>query len=178
MATRVDARRARPLRLASAAAARSEATSTDKHCIEFLVSEFIARYLREPRHGRKRPAYAEGILECDVLPASKRRDARTIAPEDVLSLLDEIVDRGAPVMANRTAAVLAQLFKFGIHRRIVESTPEQPLYHPGGREKPRERALSEAELKTFLIRADEVRRRDGSHRACTARAAADRPATR
>ena len=116
---------------------RRPTAPTDKHSIEFLVAEFIARYLRAARHGRKRPEYAERILQRDVLPAWKGRDARTIAPEDVLSLLDEIVDRGAPVMANRTAALLAQLFKFGIHRRIVESTPVQLLYRPGGKEKPR-----------------------------------------
>lgn len=37
----------------------------------------------------------------------------------MLELLDAIVDRGSPVSANRAAALLEQMFKFGIHRRIV-----------------------------------------------------------
>jgi integrase len=53
-------------------------------------------------------------------------------------------------MANRTAALLGQLFKFAIHRRIVSTTPVQLLYRPGGKEKPRERALSDIELRAFL----------------------------
>jgi integrase len=67
----------------------------------------------------------------------------------VIELLDEIADR-APVMANRVAGILSQMFRFGIHRAIVETTPVQLLYRPGGKERPRARALSEAELKAFL----------------------------
>ncbi|WP_414717546.1 tyrosine-type recombinase/integrase [Steroidobacter sp.] len=139
---------------------KTAGTNTRSHSIEFLVSEFITRHLRSARSGRKRPEYAERILNQDVLPAWRGRDARTIGPDEVLALLDNIVDRGAPIMANRTAALLGQLFKFGIHRRIVESTPVQLLYPPGGKERPRERALSEAELKAFLTHVDEVHRRE------------------
>jgi integrase len=60
------------------------------------------------------------------------------------------VDRGSRVQANRVASLLGQLFKFGIHRRIVTATPVQLLYKPGGKEKPRDRVLSDAELTTFL----------------------------
>jgi integrase len=68
----------------------------------------------------------------------------------VVELLDKIVSRGSRVMANRTAGLLGQLFKFGIHRAIVDDSPVKLLYRPGGREKPRQRALSEDELKAFL----------------------------
>jgi integrase len=53
-------------------------------------------------------------------------------------------------MANRTAALLSQLFRFGIQRRIVETTPVQLLFRPGGKEKPRQRVLSDEELAAFL----------------------------
>ncbi|MGC8518790.1 MAG: hypothetical protein ACP5P4_09720, partial [Steroidobacteraceae bacterium] len=43
-----------------------------------------------------------------------------------------------------------QLFRFGIHRRIVTSSPVQLLYRPGGKERPRERVLSDDELAAFL----------------------------
>jgi len=117
------------------------------HSIEFLVSEFVERYIRPTR---KRPEYAEAMLAKDVLPEWRGRDARTIEPAEVIELLDKITDRGSPVAANRTAALLGQLFKFGIHRRLVASTPVQLLYRPGGKERPRERVLTEGELQTFL----------------------------
>jgi hypothetical protein len=39
-------------------------------------------------------------------------------------------------MANRVAGVLSQMFRFGIHRSIVETTPVQLLYRPGGGRNP------------------------------------------
>jgi integrase len=150
----IDPRRARarrrerpaPLPTSSALAKPSDRPS-DRHTIEFLVSEFVERYLRP---ARKRPEYAEAILKRDVLPKWKGRDARTIEPGEVVELLDGIVERGSKVMANRTAALLSQLFRFGIHRHIVKTTPVQLLYRPGGKEKPRERTLTEHELRIFL----------------------------
>ena len=102
------------------------------------------------RPHRKRPEYAEKILAKDVLSTWKGRDARTIEPGEVVELLDAIIDRGSRVMANRTAALLSQLFRFGIQRRIVASTPVQLLYRPGGKEKARERTLTDEELSAFL----------------------------
>jgi integrase len=89
-------------------------------------------------------------LEANVLSAWRHRDARTIKPREVIELLDPIVERGSPVMANRVASILSQLFRFGVHRAIVEDSPVKLLYRPGGREKPRQRVLSDAELRVFL----------------------------
>ncbi|HEX4413599.1 MAG TPA: site-specific integrase, partial [Lacipirellulaceae bacterium] len=62
----------------------------------------------------------------------------------------KIVARGSPVMANRTAGILGQMFLYGVHRAIVESSPVQLLYDPGGKEKPRSRCLAEDEIKALL----------------------------
>jgi integrase len=96
------------------------------------------------------------MLARDILPEWRGRDARTITPREVIELLDGIVARGSRVMANRTAGLLAQLFKFGIHRAVVENSPVMLLYRPGGKEKPRSRALSEQELKAFLQNLDDA----------------------
>jgi len=152
----IDPRRARPCRrqMAQTVVPEADALSGDKHSVEYLVSEFIARYLRPHR---KTPEWAEGILNRDVLAQWKGRDARTITPSEIIERLDEIVERGAPVLANRTASLLSQLFRFGIHRRIVEQNPVQLLIRPGGKEKPRERTLTDEELSAYL----------GDPRACT-----------
>lgn len=156
----IDPRRARPKRnpKASPLPLSSTVSGAHKHTVEFLVSEFTERHLRPTR---KRPEYAERILQKDVLPEWAGRDARTIEPHEVIELLDKIVERGSTVMANRVAAILTQLFKFGIHRRIVKASPVQLLYRPGGKEKPRERTLSEDELAAFLVSINDICR---SHR--------------
>jgi integrase len=90
------------------------------------------------------------MFERDVLPRWKGRDARTITPVEVIDLLDVVVDRGSRVMANRLASRLGQLFRWGIHRRIVEDSPVKLLFRPGGREKPRSRVLTDPEIATLL----------------------------
>ncbi len=98
---------------------------------------------------------SSGFSMQTMLPRWGSRDARTIKPREVIELLDEIADR-APVMANRVAGILSQMFRFGIHRSIVETTPVQLLYRPGGKEKPRARVFSEAELKAFITNLDDA----------------------
>lgn len=144
----IDPRRARPRRRAvRTPSSLSAAAVGGAHAIETLAQEFIDLYVRP---NRTDPGYVQGVLDRDVLPAWKGRDARTIKPREVIELLDGIVRRGSRVMANHTARILGQMFKYGIHRSIVEDSPVKLLVLPGGREKPRDRVLTDVELKAFL----------------------------
>ena len=117
------------------------------HSVGHLADEFLARYVRK---NRKRPEDTEAHLKRDILRVWRERDARSITPREVVDFLDEIVDRGAPVVANRTANLLDQMFRFGVQRRLVDSSPVMLLTPPGGKEKARKRTLSDDELKAFL----------------------------
>jgi integrase len=146
----IDPKRARPTRRSATTKAQGAPPASgrdSRQTIEFLASEFMERYVRPKR---KRPEYAQAILDRDVLPAWRARDARSIKPREVIELLDSIVDRGSPVTANRTAALLSQMFRFGVHRTIVETSPVQLLMRPGGKEKQRARILTDDELRIFL----------------------------
>jgi integrase len=141
----IDPRRARASRRASTTTTARSAPA--KHTVGALAAEFMDRYVKP---NRKRPEDAEWLLGRDILREWRDRDARSITTREVIDLLDGIVDRGAPIQANRTAAILSQMFRFGIQRRIVEQNPVQLLVRPGGRERPRERVLTDNELRTFL----------------------------
>lgn len=145
----IDPRRARVRRRLQTAPLplSSDLAPGDRHSVAFMVSEFTTRYLRV---NRKRPEQAEWMLGVDVLPAWKGRDARTISSEEVIELLNGIVDRGAPVLANRTAALMNLMFKFAVQQRIVPANPVQLLLPPGGKEKARKRVLSDEELRAYL----------------------------
>jgi integrase len=119
--------------------------------------EFMRLHIRGAQK-RKRPDYVKRVLEVDVLPIWKGRDARTIKPREVVELLDGIVQRGSRVMANRVAGLLSEMFRFGVHRDLVEASPVQLLYRPGGRERPKDRTLSDTEIKALLANLDEVLR--------------------
>jgi integrase len=60
------------------------------------------------------------------------------------------VDRGSKVMANRTAAILFQMFETGLDRELVDANPVRRGLRPGGTEASRERTLTDAELAAFL----------------------------
>jgi integrase len=144
----IDPRRAGPRRRrVKPLPASSAAPTGSKHSIEFLAHEFMEKYVRP---GRDRPEYVEAVLKKDVLTEWAGRDARSITPREVIELLDGIVERGSKVMANRTGAIVAQMFKYGIHRTIVDDSPVKLLVRPGGKETARERCLSDDELKILL----------------------------
>jgi integrase len=65
----------------------------------------------------------------------------SITRTDVIALLDEIVARGAPVMANRTKALLSKLFRFAVRRDLIPFSPVVEIDRPGGKEEPRQREL-------------------------------------
>lgn len=144
----IDPRRAGPRRRARRSPlSPSAAPAGGKHTIEFVAHEFMELFVRPER---KRPEYVERILSRDVLPEWAGRDARTIKPREVIELLDGIVSRGSPVMANRTAAIVSQMFLHAVHRGTIDSSPVQLLLDPGGKEKPRDRCLTDDELTILL----------------------------
>jgi integrase len=148
----IDPRRSGLTRATRVKAENPPSPSVAGHSVAHLAAEFMARHVKRQR---RRPEYVQRILDADVLPRWGSRDARTIKPREVIELLDEVADR-APVMANRVAGLLSQMFRFGIHRSIVETTPVQLLYRPGGKEKPRARVFSQEELKAFLTNLDDA----------------------
>ena len=88
----------------------------------------------------------ERNLRVDLLPAWKDRPAESIRRRDVAELLDRIVERGAPVLANRVKALTSKIFNVGIGRGLVENNPATGVAMPS-KERQRDRVLSEDEIR-------------------------------
>lgn len=113
------------------------------------VHDLADEYLEKWAKPRKRSAAEdERILKKDVLPEWGKRKARDITRRDVITLLDGIIERGAPIQANRTLALLRKMFNFAVQRDILESTPVTLVKAPG-KEQQRERILSQDEIRAF-----------------------------
>src|SRR5215469_15473804 len=111
--------------------------------IEELVASYLDRYARL----RKRSAFEdERILRKDILPRWSKRKAKDITRRDVVRLLNEIVDRGAPIQANRTLTILRRMFKFAVGQAILEISPCDQVEAPSS-ENTRDRVLSEEEIR-------------------------------
>jgi integrase len=55
----------------------------------------------------------------------------SITRRDCRELVQGIADRGAPIVANRTAALLSRLFRFAADEEIIEANPAAHLSKPG-----------------------------------------------
>jgi hypothetical protein len=131
----IDPRREQPTRRPTDApfpGSAAVAATDSKHSIELLVTEFIERHLRPTRI---RLGYAEGILAKHVLPEWRGCDARTgeAAGGDRIPRWHS-QERARD--GESGASLLGQMFKFGIRRAIVATSPVQLLHRPGGRERP------------------------------------------
>src|SRR5437762_4554706 len=111
--------------------------------VEDLISSYLDRYARI----RKRSAAEdERILRKDVLTRWAGRKAKEITRRDIVRLLNEIVDRGAPIQANRTLTILRRMFRFAVGQAIIEISPCDQVEAPSS-ENERDRALSEEEIR-------------------------------
>jgi integrase len=133
--------------LADRARVRSEPTFKD------LAEEYIKRRCSQKRSG----AEDERIIRKDLLKPWGNLSAQEIKRRDVICLVDEIRDRGAAVMANRTLGVIKRIYNFGISRDIVEANPTA-FVQPPSKEQRRDRVLSEKEIKKFWEKIDRMER--------------------
>ena len=126
---------------ASRAAAKA-AKGVTHDLVEKVVEDFIERYARPNTRDWEETAR---LLKKDVAPAWRGRRLSEITRADVHALLDGIVDRGAPIGANRTFAQLRKMTKWALSRGIIDKNPCDGVEKPSA-ENERDRVLSDDEL--------------------------------
>jgi integrase len=85
------------------------------------------------------------ILDRELLPAWKHLPSSEIRRRDIAAVLEGVVGRDAPIMANRVRALISKIFAFALEREIVEFNPVHGLKAPTA-ERKRERFLSADEV--------------------------------
>ncbi|SOE01762.1 tyrosine-type recombinase/integrase [Caenispirillum bisanense] len=123
-------------------ATASAEAAPDEGLFEQVVEQFVAKHAK-----RKNRTWAETerILKREALPYWAERSIEQILKRDVIDLIDAIVDRGAPTMANRTFAAMRKFFAWAVERDMIPSSPCSGLRPPAPEVK-RDRVLSEIEL--------------------------------
>ena len=117
----------------------------DPKTVNDLAREYLARWACRKRDGGSTD---RRVLEKDVLPAIGDMPIGAVTRRHVVRLLDQIADRGAPIMANRTHALVRRLFNFGLARGLLTISPVVKIERAA--EKPRDRHLSAKEIPIFL----------------------------
>ena len=79
-------------------------------------------------------------------PRWRHRKVKDLTRRDVRDLIEAIADRGAPIMANRTLALVRKMLNFGIERDWIDANPAALLKKPGV-EHSRDRVLTADEIR-------------------------------
>ena len=131
---------------------RAAKAPPDKDLIERVVDQFVERHAKP----NTRPTTAwetERSLKKEVVARWKGRRLSSISRADVHDLLDEVVDRGSPVMANRLLATLSKLCNWSVERGIIEKSPCSGVKPPSAHTS-RDRVLSDHELQRIWRASD------------------------
>jgi integrase len=111
-----------------------------------VATDYVKRVLEDKQRAASYVSATRSMLDRYVIPAWGARDIRSITPREPPALLDDVIDAGKPVMANRLHRALSGMFKFALRRGLIESSPMALVDRPAG-EKARERVLSAGELQ-------------------------------
>lgn len=116
--------------------------------VQDLLDEWLTLWAAKERRHKGVPERSM-LFNTDNLPASfLKRKAKDVGRREVIELLDKVAERSQSV-ANDLCSLLKQAWSFAVNRALVPSSPLVGLPPPGGSEKPRERVLSDDELKVF-----------------------------
>jgi integrase len=111
-----------------------------------MSSGWVADWLKRDQADNRCHSDVVRLLNRDVLPHWQHKPITEITRRDALELIDRVADRGALVMARRLHAHLHRLYEWAVGRGIVEANPMHRLPKVGS-ETPRDRVLSDRELK-------------------------------
>ncbi|MGA9605987.1 MAG: tyrosine-type recombinase/integrase [Rouxiella badensis] len=113
------------------------------------VSDLATEYFERQIIGRwKHPDILRRRIDKDINPNIGHLRAEEVKPRHIDDMLQKIVARGAPTIANDVLRWTRRIFNYGIKRHILEVNPTAAfdLSDAGGQEKSRERFLNTDEL--------------------------------
>jgi integrase len=116
--------------------------------VKKLILDWYTGYVEK---NIKRPETIKKQIDGDIIPLLGDKELDTLQTVDITVALDIIVERGAPVHANRVLSSIKQAFNSAVSRGRMQHNPAACIRAKdiGGTEKPRERYLSLDEIKTL-----------------------------
>jgi integrase len=119
--------------------------------------DLVKRYMTEYATPKNRPGTVRdkrNMLAADVLPRWEHRQAASITRREVIELVNAIAARGAPIRANRIAALMSSIFAFALDQEILQTSPGLRIPRPGA-EQARDRVLSADDIRAIWRALDD-----------------------
>jgi integrase len=132
-----------------------EAKNKHQSVAEVTCVAFAEVYMARWAIPRKR-THAEDrrMLNHDIIPHIGSMRIIDITRADIVAVIDRISQRGSPISANRTLALLKRFFGFAIERGVLEHSPCAHVRAPA-KENRRDRVLSSEEISAFMLALDQ-----------------------
>ena len=127
-----------------------------------FVDDFIEKYAKEHNRGWQE---IERAMKAEIVPKWGKRKLTDIKRSDLVLVLDDIKERGAPVMANRVMAYTRKMFSWAVSERAVLDVHPFLMMKRPNKEEARERSLSKTEIKAFWENLDDCKMSDQIKRA-------------
>lgn len=121
------------------------AAEPDRDLVETVATTFIERYAKKQTRETSWKE-TERILKREVIGTWRGRRLSSVKRSEVHDLLDKIVDRGAPIVANRTLAALRRMCSWAVERGLIETSPCEKVRAPAS-ETSRDRVLTDNEIR-------------------------------
>jgi integrase len=122
---------------------RQAAKKAPADTVKALADDYLKKHAKK---FKKSAAADERLLKVDILPRWGDRSVRGLTRRDVRALIDRVVDRGAPVLANRVLALVRKMLNFAVDNDWIEANPAARVTRPT-REVSRERVLTDDEIR-------------------------------
>ncbi len=132
---------------------RAKAADTSD-MVDRLLNDFIARHV-EAKLRPSSAGEAKRLIGTIVRPAWGARKVQSLTRRDVVALLDEIVDRGAPVTANRVLALVRKFGNWCVERSVLDVSPASGVKAPS-EEVSRDRVLTDDEIRWLWTATEPV----------------------
>ena len=112
--------------------------------------DVIEAYLRDAKTRQRPRSYkeTERHLRRHAAPLHHER-ADALHRRDIAPLLDRVAAASGPIAANRLRAALSALWTWGLRTGLIEAESNPVSFTPKHAEKPRERTLTDEELKAI-----------------------------
>ena len=116
------------------------------------VTEIVALYTKQHLSKRRSGGEMTRLLQRELVARWGSRSIHEISKRDIIDLITAVVDRGAPVAANKTLKVTRAFFNWCLGRAILERSPCDGVKAPTIA-KTRDRVLTDEELASVLLAA-------------------------
>ena len=140
------------------AVARGEDPAAEKHAehesptFGYLASEYMEHHAKVKKKSWRKDQRA---LDRELLPRFKHRRADDIPRREIIAMLRDIRDGGAPIGANRVLEIVRRIYSWGVGQEIISHNPCSGIEKPS-EEVRRENRLTNDEIRKVWASLDAI----------------------